>query len=241
MPSSFISNSFGGIGFDPIEVKKNTSEPIPVQSEGGSFLLDVNSWLPFASESYHISKNIRDYILVPCPMAISDIPNTNGDSISKKQLVRFIPEMGTVAYKTWIGKPTFQEHANTDITKAKGVIVDAKLRPLKRFGNRHYKLVSLLAFDRSKDENLCKSIINNEINTYSIGMYYDSYTCSVCGNTVGKDYGYNCIHTKPKKPTYQLNDGRLVYRHCRNIVGFETSAVKDPAYVVAVSDLIYNT
>lgn len=238
---TFISKSFGGVGLEPIEVKKEPTEPLEIQSKEGSFLLDVKSWLPFASECYHVSKNIRDYLIIPCPTVISDIPNTNGDSISKKQMLRFVPEMGVQAYRTWVGKPTFEEHQNTDITKAKGVILDTKIRLLKGFGGRHGKLIELLAFDRSKDESLCKSIINKEINTYSIGMYYDSYTCSICGNTVGKDYGYNCSHTKPKQPTYQLNDGRLAYRHCKNIVGFETSAVRDPAYVVAVSDYVFNT
>ena len=38
----------------------------------------------------------------------------------------------------------------------------------------------------------------------------------------------------------KLPDGRLAYRMCEGLVGFETSVVLDPAYVVAQSDVIWD-
>ena len=179
--------------------------------------------------------------MVPVPSVITELPNTNGDSVTKKELLQFIPDMGLIAYKTFKAKPTFLEHANQDITKAKGVILDTYLKVLRGFGNdKHYKLIKLLAFDRTKDPELCDRILSGQVNTYSMGLYFDSFSCSICNNHVGKNYGRPCEHTQLKKPTYLHSSGRLAYRLMHGVVGFETSCVVDPAYAVAVSDVIIN-
>jgi hypothetical protein len=243
--SKLIVQSFGAVGLPPVDLMdapRKSEVTVPSKVTGGvDVTIDANFWLPLAAEKYHVSPSLRDYLMIPVPGLISDIPNTNGDSVSKAQLLNYIPSMGMPAYKTFKGKPTHTEHENKDITRAKGIILDSILRPLKGYGGgRHYKMILLLAFDRTKDPVLTQKIARQEINTYSIGMYYDSYTCSICGNTVGKDFGSPCEHTQHKRPTYQQPDGRLAYRHCNGIIGFETSSVKDPAYVVAVSDHVLN-
>lgn len=199
--------------------------------------IEANVWLPFAAKEYKISGDIRDYVLVPVPIMFSDIPNTNGDSISMAELLRFNPELGMQAFKTFRGKPAHLEHDNQDITKAKGVILDVFLRPLRGFGNgRYYKLVELLAFDRTKDPILCDAILKGEINSYSLGFYFKAYNCSVCGRLFGQGGSQRpCSHTAPKRPVYRQPDGRLAYRRCVDITGFETSAVANPAYVTAIS------
>jgi uncharacterized protein YijF (DUF1287 family) len=132
------------------------------------------------------------------------------------------------------------EHQNQDITKAKGVILDVFLRPLKGFaGNKHAKLIQLLAFDKTKDSDLCKKIEDKEINTVSIGIYYAKYACSLCGNTVSPTEGKPCAHTQLKVKTYMEPDtGRLIYRKCFSITAFETSVVSDPAYVSAIGEIL---
>lgn len=202
--------------------------------------IDANLWLPRAAEHYQISPNLSDYILVPVPSVISELPNTNGDSVTKDELMRFHPDFGQLAYRTWIGKPTHVEHANKDITKAKGVIFDVFLRKLPQFAGGHVKVIKLLGFDRTKDPVLCQAILDRKINTYSLGMYFKMYQCSICGNIVGQNHGSQCMHTRPRRKTYKLADGRLAYRRCMSIVGFETSVVADPAYSVANSDIIMN-
>lgn len=244
---SVVSNHMKSVSFSigqkPTELHgiSNKSTTIPIQkviTGDTGRTIDANMWLPRAAEHYCISPRLSDYVLVPCPSIISDISNTNGDSVSKEELLRFQPAHGMLAYQTWKGKPTFVEHANKDITKAKGVILDVYIRPLSGFQGNHIKVIKLLAFDRTKDEILVNNILARKINTYSLGMWFKSYTCTVCGNRVGQNFGRMCTHTKPRKPVYQIADGKLCYRLCEDIIGFETSAVADPAYVAALSDHI---
>lgn len=239
-----LSTSFS-LGLAPVELhkvanpKSATIELSAEQAGGDARALDANIWLPKCAEHYRISADIRDYIIVPVPSIITSIPNTNGDSASFAQLTRFNPEFGQMAYRTWVGKPTHVEHDNKDITKAKGVILDTYMRPLPRYP-KYAKLVKLMAFDRTKDAVLVNNILSGKVSTYSMGMYYSSYTCPICSAHVGKGIGAPCIHTRPGRPTYQQADGRLAYRMCENLIGFETSVVLDPAYIVAQSNIIWD-
>lgn len=205
--------------------------------------LDVGMWLPFAASHYKISPDIRNYIMVPVPSLITELPNTNGDSVSKEELLKFNPEYGMQAYRTWKGKPVQYEHDNQNIQKAKGVILDVYLRKLKGFGrDKHFKLVMLLAFDKTKDPMLCNQILSEPNSSFSVGMYFDSYSCSICGSRVGKNFGKQCLHTKLKQPTYISQGGKLAYRNMHDVVGFECSFVRDGAFVscMAPNDYIMN-
>lgn len=230
-----------GLGETPVELNKDPAGSLEQVTGNPGASLEANLWLPAAAKHYNISPNIRDYVLVPIPSMISDMPNTNGDSVTIQEFLRFDPKLGMQAFKTFRGKPTHYEHNNKDISKAKGVILDAFLRPLKGFGNgKYWKLVLLSAFDRTKDPMLVNSILTGENNAYSIGFYFQAYTCSICGHNCGAGGSSSpCEHTVPRKPTYELN-GRLAYRQCRNIVGFENSVVASPAYVSAISPTFMN-
>ena len=244
--NKFISHSFD-MGLKPtelhgIDTSKKEAVIGPDASGTGSYqTIDAAWWLNFAAPHYHISKDLNDYIMVPVPSVITEMPNTNGDAVTKNELLQFNPDTGLVAYKSFKAKPCFLEHANSDITQAKGVILDTYLRVLKGFGNdKHYKMIKLLAFDRTKDPELCDRILSGAVNTYSMGLYFDSFSCSICNNQVGKTYGRPCEHTKLKQPTYLHNSGRLAYRLMHGVVGFETSCVSDPAFSCAVSDYVMN-
>lgn len=193
-------------------------------------------WLSKAAEHYQISPDLNDYILVPVPVCITDVPNTNGDCASLKQLTSFLPEFGCLSYKTWCGKPLHVEHDNKDIRKARGVILDSYLMPLVGFKGNHAKMIHLAALDRKNYPQLAKAYLDEEVNTFSMGMWYKSYRCSICGAHVGKGHGAFCPHTRPGRPTHQMPDGRLAYRECEYLQGFELSCVEDPAFVSANSE-----
>jgi hypothetical protein len=230
----FIAQAFG-FGEKPVEMFKGSVEDKARQlGTTQEHMLESNLWLPFAAKEYCLSTDIKDYVLVPVPVMFTEIPNTNGDSVTLKEFLRFDTEMGMQAFKTFRGKGCYEEHANKDVTKAKGVILDVYLRPLKRFGNgKYFKLVELMAYDRTKDPLLVNSILKGENNAYSVGFYFKAYTCAVCGTRVEQG-GNPCNHTFPRRPTSRQPDGKLVYRQCHNITGFETSVVGNPSYVTAI-------
>ena len=226
-------------------LKKSDSLILPESSGTGAaeHIAECNIWLPFAAKEYRLSPNIRDYVLVPIPAFFSDIPNTNGDSVTIQELLRFKPDYGMQAYKTFRGQPTFVEHDNKDYTKAKGVILDVFLRKIVGLGgDKFWKVIMLLAYDRTKDPELAERILKKEENAYSVGYYFKGYKCSICGATVMQGQkGGGCMHTRPRQPTYKLNDGRLVYRQCIDIKGFECSSVGNPAFVSAVGPQVFDT
>lgn len=225
---------------DPEEIKVSDVGIPKSDIHGESQVLDFNIWLPFAAKHMNISKDIKDYILVPVIIMPSDLPNRNGVGFPLSELVKFNPEMGMQAYKTWKGKPTYYEHSNKDLLQAKGVIVDTYMRKFQGFGGGViWKLVALLAFDRSKDPELCRRILLPEgnaerLNTYSMGAYVGKYTCSVCGRDKGK-----CTHlSTTSKVNFHMVEDMLAYCLAMDIIGFETSAVETPAYTVAISDTV---
>ena len=245
-PGLMSSESFGyPVGqyeaLDLHKTKVQKGEIVLDQRYSGSDAIervsDANIWLPHAAQVYNLSPRLEDYVLIPVPCMFSSIPNTNGDSVSLNEMLRFNPYHGQQSYKIWKGQPTFIEHDNQDYTKAKGVILDAFLRPLKKFGNgKYYKLVLLHAFDRSKDPLLANRILNRQVNSYSVGFYFKSYKCSICGfHAHEKSHGF-CEHTRPKQRTYVHQSGYLSYRSCYEIKPFESSSVETPAFITAISD-----
>lgn len=229
----FLAQAFG-FGERPIEMFKNPEQKLRDAGLNSEYTIEASTWLPHAAKVYNLSTDISDYVLVPVPVMFTDMPNTNGDSVTIKEFMRFDPEMGQQAFKTFRGKPCFEEHKNKVLPDAKGVILDVFLRQVKNFGRgKYFKLVELMAYDRTKDPLLVNSILTGENNAYSVGFYFKSYVCSICALHVVQG-GKACDHTFPRRPTYQQADGKLVYRQCQTIVGFETSVVLDPSFTCAI-------
>ena len=197
--------------------------------------LDISSWLGFAAKDLVISSNLNDYVFVPVITMASELPNRNGVGFPLDELARWNPEYGMQAYKTFKGKPAYVEHANDVLEHASGVIADAYLRKMAQFGQgKVWKLVELMAIDRSKNPELASGILKKEKNSWSMGAMVSSYTCSYCGSELGK-----CDHISKARPLdfYELG-GNLVYRQCRGIAGFETSNVGVGAFPMAVTDVV---
>lgn len=196
-------------------------------------LVDWAGWLPFAAKHYNISPDVKDYVVIPVPTIITDIPNRNGISFPLKELIQFRPELGMQSYRTWKGKPTFEEHVHDDHTKAKGVILDTHMRKIP--GMNVWRLMKLLAFDRTRDPQLCDEILSRKRNSYSMGAYLDGYTCSICH----KEFG-TCTHTptgaKKGDVIFVPQGDSIVFLNVVNPEGFETSSVKTPAFIPALND-----
>ena len=202
-------------------------------SSAQSSLVDWAGWLPFAAKQYNISPDVKDYVVIPVPTIITDLPNRNGIAFPLREMVMFRPQLGMQSYRTWKGKPTFEEHEHGDHTKAKGVILDTHMRKIP--GMNVWRLMKLLAFDRNVDSQLCNDILARKRNSYSMGAYLDGYTCSICH----KEFG-TCTHppvgAKKNDVIFLPHGDSLVFLNVVNPEGFETSAVKTPAFIPALND-----
>jgi hypothetical protein len=219
-----------------VEIDQNKMLVTLPEKDGATIPLDISVWLPFAAPKYQISRDLNDYILTPVIVMPSDLPNRNAVAFPLLELVKFHPNLGQQAYKSWKGKPTHYEHANDDITKAYGVIADSFMRKMVGFNHgRIWKILLLLAFDRSKNPDVVNRIISGDLNTYSMGAFIGSYTCSYCGEELGN----GCTHLDLDKPgvMYELGS-KLVFRNVRDVEGFECSGVESPAFLSALTDTI---
>lgn len=204
--------------------------------------LDVQDWLPAAAKVYNISRDIRDYVIVPVIIMPTDIPNRNSVAFPYEELLKFNPREGRPSYKTWIGKPTFLEHNNQDHTKAKGIVFDSNMVPIKGTKNDLAKVVCLCGFDTRADPVLAKSIHDRKRTNYSMGAAIDVYECAICGdrtdiNARGKRET-SCGHvTRGRLPLYKTQYGQKpAYYISRGITGFEVSSVGVPAWASANED-----
>ncbi len=226
---------------DPIDMHRQSRKGASIEvanqlRETAGIQLDFPSWLPAAAKAYHISPNLSDYIMVPVVSIPAGLPNRNGVAFPLAELLAWSVDHGCQAYRTFNGKPVFIEHQNSDPTTAIGVIVDTSLRPMQGFGEgKIWKLVKLLAIDRNKGIEVADDIVRGDLNTYSMGAYVGRYSCSVCESDLG-----NCSHVDRRRMRdfYVTHNGVLAFRNVHDIVGFETSSVRTPAFLSAASDTI---
>jgi len=194
--------------------------------------LDI-SWLRFAADTYKISADPRDYVIVEVPLVTADVPNRNMDCFPFVELTRFHPLHGRVVYQTFVGKPTFQDHDNKDPLRAKGVNFDACLR---RVGNT-WKVMVLAGYDRTKDPNLTKKILNKERLGFSMGALVSYTLCSVCKKLSSGPRP--CEHYARYGKGGVTPEGKLVYDLCYDVNFIENSSVADPADIGAHSDIMW--
>lgn len=216
----------------PIEVHQPTPQQPQVDTDlmRPAMPLSFEQELPFAAKSYNISSDPKDYLIHAVLVMITDIPNRNGVAFPLTELVKWNDEYGMQHYKTWKGKPMFVEHESDVIKEAIGIILDVALTPLRSYGTgEQYKVIALVAIDRTKNPSIAQRIAEGKLNTYSMGAMVSGYTCSYCKAEVGK-----CPHIDPndKVTFYELN-GKLTFKNIIGPVGYELSAVEDPAWIFA--------
>lgn len=184
------------------------------------------SWLKAAAPIYEVSDDIRDYIIPVVPIVTSDVPNRNLQAFSFDELSRFDWLKGHMIYQSFVGKMTSADHVNEDPVNAKGVIFDASLQHIPKYNI--WKVVLLCGYDRTKDRDLVKDIINKKRTGYSMGALVDSFECSVCG----KDQRCRCAKGS-------IIQGTLAYQICKGVNFIESSSVEDPADVTAEGDNLF--
>jgi len=192
--------------------------------------LDVKRWLPQASKIYKISKDINDYLVVPVCIFLSDLPNRNGVAFPLQELVKFNPDTGDLAYRSWKGKPTFMEHRNNVLSEAKGVIFDAFIENAPEFEGDLVKVILLAGYDKTKDPELCRKILSGERPCYSMGSYSEDFVCSICGKRMSQG---GCEHASITNPQFKIFDGKLGFYNVEGVCGFELSNVATPAFITA--------
>jgi hypothetical protein len=197
--------------------------------------LDLD-FLPAAAESYHISPNPEDYILVSLPIVSAGIPNRNLQCFPLEEITHFDPLYGSMVYETFKRKCTFTDHDNQDPTKAKGIHVDASMQYIPKYDL--WKIVVLTMWDRTKDEQLVKDILNKKRNAYSMGATVNNFICSVCGKIDNLD-AHSCEHMRPPGGIWGEKK-RLAAQLCTGVCYFETSNLgNEPADPTAYSEDIY--
>jgi hypothetical protein len=158
-------------------------------------------------------------------------------------------------FSTFLGKPIFVDHNNSDPSRARGVIVDAKLHvedhktaaeldPYYASAPENHTpptwVELLLEVDAQSFPKLAKAIIEGSkdpskgIDGFSMGCDVDYTVCNICKNAAYSPDEF-CQHVKMKGAEFDHYDdmgrraSKKAYEDCYGIKFFEISAVFDPA------------
>lgn len=151
-------------------------------------------------------------------------PNMNGDAFPMKEL--------TASYRTFVGKGNFIDHKSDDITKIRGLVVDA-------FLNKDDHCVEcLIAVDKKSHPQLARDIETGVMHSVSMGTRVGWSECSVCGQVARTERDY-CSHVaqyKGMKVGFLTNDanhkfGKYAVHEVNHDLEFiELSWVSVPAF-----------
>jgi len=183
-------------------------------------------------ELHHVT--LEDFNFKPEPgyvyavsRAISSRVNANYDGWPVDQIKK--------SYKTFVGRPIYVEHNNSDPERARGVILDAVYRETKlASGITDGSVYCLMEVDAENFPKLANAIMENQLNAVSMGADVEGTQCSACGIYASKPAEY-CAHIprlKGRTVTVYKEGKRiesLVYESCIKPNFFELSFVFDPA------------
>jgi len=159
-----------------------------------------------------------------------------------------IKSKGDYGFRTFIGRPIFIDHNNSDPQRTRGVIVDAMLHiePSHKTSADSYWggapdnhkpetwIELLLEVDAKSFPKLASALVEGKVNAVSMGCNVEYTVCSVCNHKAANVDEY-CNHIKKKGTTFKTgNVSKLAYEDCYNVNFFEISAVFDPADVTAL-------
>lgn len=159
--------------------------------------------------------------------AISSRVNANYDAWPVDQIKK--------SYKTFVGRPIYVEHNNSDPDRARGVILDAVYRESKlASGITDASVYCLMEVDAQSFPKLANAIMEGQLNAVSMGADVEGTQCSACGKYASKPAEY-CTHIprlKGRNVTVYKQGKRiesLVYESCIKPNFFELSFVFEPA------------
>jgi hypothetical protein len=161
-------------------------------------------------------------------------------------------------FATFMGKPNFIDHNNSDPSRSRGVVVDSKLRvlPIEKVaasGDDYWTGASLdpehappteiellLEIDAKQFPKYAKAVRNGDLDGFSMGCDVRESKCSHCGHIATNPDEY-CSHIlmKGAHHDYKTADGKRIsrksYENCYGIHFFEISGVFDPADETALA------
>jgi hypothetical protein len=152
---------------------------------------------------------------------------------------------GDYGFKTFVSRPIFVDHNNTDPKRTRGVIVDSLLHiepsNKRRASFDYYSSAPqnhapetwvelLLEIDAKQFPRLAAEIKNGDIDSVSMGCNVEETECSICSNRASTIDQY-CAHVQSKGQKFSTDDGheKLAYEDCYGVNFFEISLVFDPA------------
>lgn len=210
-------------------------------------LLDIERSLDVVADTYRISRNPDDYLLVPARAVSADRFNANRDAFAEDELLRFDPELGRRVYQSFDLKPHFVNHQSSNPAVARGCVIDVHYNNANVADDfvKHsvYQdcakdvqtdnfVELLLAVDMTKDPTLANGYKSGVVSEFSMGADVSSTVCSVCGNEAFSEFQFcACVKSKFSGRKYSLEDGRSVEagEWCCGTRYAEISAVDDPA------------
>ena len=225
---------------------KSASKTSSIYMDGG-FAIDVEAALDSVADTYRISRDPRDYILIPTRACSADRPNENMDAWRREELLRFDPTLGRRVYSTFVLKPHFVNHNASNYALSRGVILDSHFnsdnpasdsvkRVVKHATGKdvdHDEFIeTLIAMDTSKDPALAQAYHDGSVYRFSMGCDVDSTECGVCGRVATNTFQF-CEHVRSKasRREYDIDKGmkRKGFEWCQGTIFAEESAVDDPA------------
>jgi hypothetical protein len=225
----------------------------------GGLGIDIEAALDTVADVYKISRDPRDYLLVPARAVSANLYNENLDFFSHDELIRYRPDMGRRVYATFQMVPSFLNHNASNYALSRGVILDAHYNTENKASDTVKKAVfdsigeepeydkfteCLVAIDASKDPPLAQGFKNGQIDSFSMGADVSSTVCSICGKEAATTWQF-CDHIKGKysRKAYKLDNGqrRIAYEICKDVIFRELSTVDDPADKTAlVQDTVFD-
>jgi hypothetical protein len=183
----------------------------------------------------------REGFLYVRSRAISSRTNDNFDNFPAEEIEK--------SWRSFIGKPVFVNHHNSDHRRARGVIIDAALHHDQNPDGSPDTWVELLhEVDARRFPKLAEAILNGWVERTSMGCDVAFSICSACGNKASTPMDY-CRHIpsmkgqkiRRKNASTGSTEDVLVYEKCYGLGFFENSLlVEDPAdptaWLVGVDD-----
>lgn len=169
----------------------------------------------------------------------------------------------TYGFSTFLGKPIFVDHHNSDPSRARGVIVDTKLHVEDQktasldpyyaspdVDHEHTPptwVELLLEVDANAFPKFAQAIIDGSkdsstgIDGFSMGCNVERSVCNICKNSASAPDEF-CSHIRMKGRNHQYRDPKTghvksarSYENCYGVQFFEISGVFDPADETALS------
>jgi len=227
------------------------SESYFMNKNAQSLSISLEEKLSEVADTYKISRDPSNYLLIPARANSVGRLNANLDGWTWEETIGFRPQYGCKTYATYNSKPHFVDHQAGRYEVARGLVLDSHLNmdneasrevqeeTFKSIGMVPTKDVfveTIIAMDQTKDPMLAEAYKNGSINTFSMGADVESTTCNICDNVAATTFQF-CSHIREKyaKREYKMADGsmRLAGELCNGTVFQELSVVSDPADITA--------